>query len=151
MARENGSTAVIRNGPRRIALEGFFAKDSSARKFNYLLSIQIKQIAVKFDLDHSTVDARPNGGRRQHVYLTLAPSALRANAKSMSEMSGGMMGASQAAMLPEKLALREKMMTAHLEALRKFKAAVEPLYAALMMRMMMVRTGFRRYGPERAV
>ena len=61
------------------------------------------------------------------------------------------MGASQAAMLPEKLALREKMMTAHLEALRKFKAAVEPLYAALMMRMMMVRTGFRRYGPERAV
>ena len=55
----------------------------------------------------------------------------------MSEMSGGMMGASQAAMLPEKLALREKMMTAHLEALRKFKAAVEPLYAALMMRMMM--------------
>jgi phage tail tube protein FII len=49
----------------------------------------------------------------------------------MSEMSGGMMGASQAAMLPEKLALREKMMTAHLEALRKFKAAVDPLYAAL--------------------
>jgi hypothetical protein len=62
---------------------------------------------VKFDLDHSTGDARRNGGRRQHVYLTLAPSALRANAKSMSEMSGGMMGASQAAMLPEKLALRE--------------------------------------------
>ena len=101
VARENGSTAVIRNGPRRIALEGFFAKDSSARNFNYLLSIQIKQIAVKFDLDHSTGDARRNGGRRQHVYLTLAPSALRANAKSMSEMSGGMMGASQAAMLPE--------------------------------------------------
>src|SRR6516165_5075729 len=57
--------------------------------------------------------------------------AIRTNAKSMSEMSGGMMGASQAATLPEKLALREKMMTAHLEALRKFKAAVEPLYAEL--------------------
>jgi hypothetical protein len=57
--------------------------------------------------------------------------AIRTNAKSMSEMSGGMMGASQAATLPEKLALREKMMTAHLEALRKLKAAVEPLYAAL--------------------
>ena len=27
--------------------------------------------------------------------------------------------------------MREKMMTAHLEALRKFKAAVDPLYAAL--------------------
>ena len=44
--------------------------------------------------------------------------AIRTNAKSMSEMmSGGMMGSSQAtATLPEKLALREKMMTAHLEA-----------------------------------
>jgi hypothetical protein len=58
--------------------------------------------------------------------------AIRANAKSMSEMmSGGMMGSSQTATLPEKLALREKMMTAHLEALRKFKAPVDPLYAAL--------------------
>ena len=58
--------------------------------------------------------------------------AIRANAKSMSEMmSGGMMGSSQTARLPEKLALREKMITAHLEALRKFKAAVDPLYAAL--------------------
>jgi len=57
--------------------------------------------------------------------------AIRTNAKSISEMSGSMMGASQAATLPEKLALREKMMAAHLEALRKFQAAVEPLYAAL--------------------
>ena len=58
--------------------------------------------------------------------------AIRANAKSMGEMmSGGMMGSSQTATLPEKLALREKMMTSHLEALRKFKAAVDPLYAAL--------------------
>ena len=61
--------------------------------------------------------------------------AIRANAKSMSEMmSGAMMGSSQttaAATLPEKLALREKMITAHLEVLRKFKAALDPLYAAL--------------------
>ena len=56
---------------------------------------------------------------------------IRANAKGMGEMSGGMMGSEQTAALPEKLALREKMMTAHLEALRKFKAAVDPLYAAL--------------------
>ena len=56
--------------------------------------------------------------------------AIRANAKSMSKMmSGGMMGSSQST-LPEKLALREKMMTAHLEALRRLKAAVDPLYAA---------------------
>jgi hypothetical protein len=34
--------------------------------------------------------------------------AIRTNAKSMSEMSGSMMGASQAATLPEKVALREK-------------------------------------------
>ena len=57
--------------------------------------------------------------------------AIRVNAKGMGEMSGGMMGASQAATLPDKLAMREKMMTAHLEALHRLKAAVEPLYAAL--------------------
>ena len=55
--------------------------------------------------------------------------AIRANAKSMSEMMSG--GGSQTATLPDKLSMREKMMTAHLEALRKFKAAVDPLYAAL--------------------
>jgi hypothetical protein len=57
--------------------------------------------------------------------------AMRANAKTMGDMAGGMMGGSQTAALPEKLAMREKMMTAHLEALRKFKAAADPLYAAL--------------------
>ena len=57
--------------------------------------------------------------------------AMRANAKSMGDMAGGMMGGSQTAALPDKLAMREKMMTAHLETLRKFKAAVDPLYAAL--------------------
>ena len=57
--------------------------------------------------------------------------AMRANAKSMGDMAGGMMGGSQTAALPDKLAMREKMMTAHLEALRKFKAAADPLYAAL--------------------
>ena len=57
--------------------------------------------------------------------------AIRANAKTMGDMSGGMMGGSQTATLPDKLAMREKMMTAHLEALRKFKAAADPLYAAL--------------------
>src|SRR5215469_16069256 len=57
--------------------------------------------------------------------------AMRANAKSMGDMAGGMMGGSQTATLPDKLAVREKMMSAHLEALRKFKAVVDPLYAAL--------------------
>jgi len=33
--------------------------------------------------------------------------------------------------LPERLAAREKAMTAHLEALRKLRSAVEPLYVAL--------------------
>jgi hypothetical protein len=57
--------------------------------------------------------------------------AMRANAKGMGDVSGGMMGASQTATLPDKLAMREKMMTAHVDALHRFKAAVEPLYAAL--------------------
>jgi len=57
--------------------------------------------------------------------------AMRANAKTMGDMAGGMMGGSDTATLPDKLAVREKMMSAHLEALRKFKAVVDPLYAAL--------------------
>jgi hypothetical protein len=58
--------------------------------------------------------------------------AMRANAKSMrAMMSGGMMAGSQTATLPDKLALQEKMIAAHLDALRRFKEAVDPLYAAL--------------------
>ena len=57
--------------------------------------------------------------------------AIRANAKGMGVMSEGMMGSTQGTTLPDKLALREKIMTQHLEALRKFKATVDPLYAAL--------------------
>jgi len=58
--------------------------------------------------------------------------AMRASQSDMSDkmlMMQGMMQSSGA--LPEKLAVHEKMMTAHLEALRTWKAAVEPLYAAL--------------------
>jgi hypothetical protein len=46
-------------------------------------------------------------------------------------MSGGMMGASQATTLPDKLAPRDKMVTARVDALHRFKAAVEPTYAVL--------------------
>src|SRR5579864_8933540 len=48
--------------------------------------------------------------------------AVRDNAKAMgSVMQGGTMGMNQSVKLPDKLAMREKMMTAHLEALRKLK------------------------------
>ena len=57
--------------------------------------------------------------------------AVRNNAKAMSDMHSGMTGMSQSAKLPDKLAMEEKMMAAHLEALRKMKTAVDPLYAAL--------------------
>jgi hypothetical protein len=58
--------------------------------------------------------------------------AIRANAKTMSTMmSGSMMENWQTGTLPDRLALREKMVTAHLDALRQFKATVDPLYAAL--------------------
>src|SRR6516225_10077120 len=63
--------------------------------------------------------------------------AIRDNAKGMGAMAEGMMGNMQAATLPDKLAAREKMLTGRLEALRKLKAAADPLYAELMMRMMM--------------
>jgi hypothetical protein len=57
---------------------------------------------------------------------------VRDNAKTMgSMMQSGMTGMKPSVALPDKLAMREKMMTAHLEALRKLKTAVDPLYAAL--------------------
>jgi hypothetical protein len=61
---------------------------------------------------------------------TAVAEAIRANAKSHMGMMGGM-GMEQGGKLPDRLAAHEKMMTAHLEALRRFKSAVEPLYAAL--------------------
>ena len=58
--------------------------------------------------------------------------AMRANAKDMAAMMPVMQSMMQpSGTLPEKLAGREKAMTAHLEALRKLKAAIDPLYAAL--------------------
>jgi hypothetical protein len=57
--------------------------------------------------------------------------AIRANARAMSGMPNGMQMMGSAATLPDKLATHEKIMTVHLDALRKLKAAVEPLYAAL--------------------
>jgi hypothetical protein len=58
--------------------------------------------------------------------------AMRANAKDMAAMMPLMQSMMQpSGTLPEKLAGREKAMTAHLEALRKLKAAIDPLYAAL--------------------
>jgi len=61
--------------------------------------------------------------------------AVRATAKDMGGMPN-CMSMMQSMMqssgtLQERLAAREKAMTTHLEALRKLKSAVEPLYAAL--------------------
>ena len=58
--------------------------------------------------------------------------AMRASAKEMAAMMPMMQSMMQpSGTLPEKLAGREKAMTAHLEALRKLKSAIDPLYAAL--------------------
>ena len=59
--------------------------------------------------------------------------AIRAAPKDMSGMPcmSMMQSMQSSSTLPEKLAAREKAMTAHLEGIRKLKAAVEPLYAAL--------------------
>ncbi len=61
---------------------------------------------------------------------------MRANAKTMMEMpggmmAGGMMAGSAATTLPDKLAAREQALTARLDTMRKYKAAVGSLYAAL--------------------
>jgi hypothetical protein len=57
--------------------------------------------------------------------------AMRDNAKAMQGMMGPMMGMGQDGTLPDKLAAREKQLTAQTEAIRKLKAAADPLYAAL--------------------
>lgn len=57
--------------------------------------------------------------------------AMRGTAKDMAGMPNCMSMMQSSGTLPEKLAAREKAMTAHLESFRKLKAAVEPLYAAL--------------------
>jgi hypothetical protein len=57
--------------------------------------------------------------------------AIRANAKSGMVMMDGIMGMGQGGKLPDRIAAREKFLTGRLEALRKLKAAVDPLYAAL--------------------
>ena len=58
--------------------------------------------------------------------------AMRANAKDLAGMMPMMQSMMQpSGTLPDKLAARERIMTTHLEAFRKLKAAVEPLYMAL--------------------
>jgi LTXXQ motif family protein len=56
---------------------------------------------------------------------------MRDNAAAMQATPHAMMGMSKAATLPDKLAERETMLTLHIEAVRKLKAAADPLYAAL--------------------
>ena len=71
---------------------------------------------------------------QQPLWNTVAD-AMRATAKEMAGMPN-CMSMMQSMMrssgtLPEKLAVHEKAMAAHLEVMRKLDAAVEPLYAAL--------------------
>ena len=57
--------------------------------------------------------------------------AMRDNAAAMPGMGSGMGMMNQSGALPDRLAAREKMLSARLEGLRKLKAAADPLYAAL--------------------
>jgi hypothetical protein len=57
--------------------------------------------------------------------------AVRANAKSMKDMHASMMEQrDRSAALPDRLGFHEKMLAAHLDAVRQIKAAVEPLYTS---------------------
>jgi hypothetical protein len=57
--------------------------------------------------------------------------AMRDDASTMQATPHPMMGMNKAETLPDKLAARETRLAARLEALRKLKAAVDPLYATL--------------------
>jgi hypothetical protein len=55
---------------------------------------------------------------------------LRSAASSMGAMHQQMVQGGFPATLPDRLDLREKMLSAHLDALKSFRTAVEPLYAS---------------------
>ena len=57
--------------------------------------------------------------------------AMRGNANSMTQMCNSMMVMNENASLPDKLAAREKVLSTRIDAVRKLKSAVDPLYAAL--------------------
>ena len=57
--------------------------------------------------------------------------AMRDDAGMMQAMPHPIIGMNKAATLPNKLATRETMLEAQLEAVRKLKAAADPLYMAL--------------------
>ncbi len=57
--------------------------------------------------------------------------AMRANAAAMKGMHGQMTGDGMAATLPDRLAARQKMMSAHIGRLNRMETAAKPLYAAL--------------------
>ncbi len=57
--------------------------------------------------------------------------ALRGTAKSMNEMHQEMMQSRGTKTLPERLAVREKVLTAHLTSVKALQEALQPLYAAL--------------------
>ena len=67
----------------------------------------------------------------QQTLWNAVADAMRANAKSMADMPGEMTVTSAAASLPDRLAAREKLLSGRLDGLRKYKAAVDPLYAVL--------------------
>ena len=66
---------------------------------------------------------------QQTLWNALAD-VMRGNTASMGGMANGMAMMGATATLPDRLAAREKMMTARLEQMRKLKVAIEPLYAA---------------------
>lgn len=57
--------------------------------------------------------------------------ALRGVGKTMGEMHQQMMQSGQANTLPDRLARREKMLTAHLASVKSLEEALQPLYVSL--------------------
>jgi hypothetical protein len=68
-------------------------------------------------------------GEVQSAQWNAFADAVRANANGMKAMHAAMT-AERAAALPDRLAMQEKQLSAHLEAVRRLKEAAEPLYAS---------------------
>ena len=65
----------------------------------------------------------------QQLLWNAVAEALRENARAMAEMRPAMIEGSGT--LPEKLATREKAISAHLDAIHRVRSAFDPLYATL--------------------
>jgi hypothetical protein len=104
---------------------------SMMRNMMTMIGAQSGMMSVDVEGRIASLKAELNITDAQTAQWNRFADALRATAKSMNGMFEHMMQAGPEATLPARLDRREKMLSAHLAAVRTLKDTVDPLYAAL--------------------